>query len=160
MTRANDGPLKQGVTQLPGADFDGQRAAILLAQANQRLTQEQKVFEQQLEHNRKVAQLQRRIGWVTAIMLPSIAIACIIIFFMYRTLPGAVVTAASVAFFTDVVGVMVAAYRGLMPTRSRADLSPTTRDPFEDKLPQSAGDDASRSRQPKYPTTSTSRDGA
>lgn len=129
-----------GATQFQSGDFSAQRAAVLLAQANQRLSQEGKIFEQQLEHAKKVARLQRCIGWVVAFMLPSVAIVCVVIFFLFRVLPVTVVTAASGAFFADVVSAIIAAFKGLMPTRINGQLAVTTRDPFDsDGVPAPPG---------------------
>ncbi len=116
-------------------------SAIRLGQANQRLLQEQKIFEHQLEQQKQIALLQKCMGWVILVMLPAVAIVCVVIFFNYQSLPGGVTTAAGGAFFVDIVGTVVAGYKALMPTEVRTRLEATTRDPFEaasrETVPQS-----------------------
>jgi hypothetical protein len=108
-----------------------ERAAVRLAQANQRLEQEKKVFERRLERDRQLTRVQAAMSWVILIMLPAVAAACIIVFINAATLPVAVVTSASGAFFVDVVGTVIAGYKALLPARSPDELLvATTADPF------------------------------
>jgi cytochrome bd-type quinol oxidase subunit 2 len=108
-------------------------SAIRLGQANQRLLQEQTIFEQQLEQQKQIALLQKWTGWVILVMLPAVAVVCVVIFFAYQSLPSVVVAAASAAFFVDIVGTAIAGYKALMPAQVKTVLSATTRDPFERK---------------------------
>ncbi|WP_226363055.1 hypothetical protein [Pseudonocardia sp. ICBG1142] len=106
-------------------------AAIRLGQANQRLQQEQRIFEHQLEKQKEIAKLQQYMGWVILVMLPLVAVVCVVIFFNHSALPTQVVVAASGAFFVDVVGATLAGYKALLPAQIHSALTATTRDPFE-----------------------------
>jgi len=113
------------------AHDQAERAAVRLAQANQRLEQERKVFDRSLERDRKLTRVQTAMSWIILIMLPSVAVACIVVFINASALPVSVVTSASAAFFVDVVGVVIAGYKALLPARSPdALLVATTADPF------------------------------
>lgn len=143
MTQEAQHPQPQGGTPAaPDIRFNDERAAIRLAQANQRLLQEQQIFERRLEHDKQVGLLQRCMGWVVLVMLPSIAVICVLIFFQHQVLPDSVVVAASGAFFVDIVGTVIAGYKSLMPAKLPAELSATTRDPFVETARQDAPSDA------------------
>lgn len=110
---------------------DGERAAIRLAQANQRLEQEKKIFERRLERDKKLSQVQTAMSWVLLVMLPVIAAGCGYILLDASSFPESVVLAASGGFFVDVCGLVLASYRTLMPGKSPEDLLvATTADPF------------------------------
>jgi hypothetical protein len=97
------------------------------------LEQESQIFSRRLEREKKSARLQNAFGWTILLMLPSIAITCIVIFFDHRNLPPAIVSAASAAFFVDVTGSVIAAYKTLLPTAVQVEqLLPITADPFQE----------------------------
>ncbi len=124
--------MTQEVQQQAQSHSRDERTAIRLAQANQRLLQEQKIFERRLERDKQIGLLQRCAGWVVLVMLPVVAVVCVVIFFHYKTLPVSVVGAASGAFFVDICGTVLAGYKSLMPAKLSGELNATTKDPFED----------------------------
>ncbi len=109
------------------------RAAVRLAQANQRLEQESAIFARKLERDRQLSRLQTSMGWTVLVMLPTIAVVCVVIFFNQESLRGEIVTAASAAFFLDVLGTVMAGYKAFLPTKPPEELlTAVTRDPYED----------------------------
>ncbi|MGH3930597.1 MAG: hypothetical protein ACRDTF_11545 [Pseudonocardiaceae bacterium] len=116
------------------------RAAVRLAQANQRLEQESAIFARKLERDRQLGRLQAAIGWTVLVMLPAIAVACIVIFFNHQRVPREIVLAASGAFFVDVFGTVIAGYKALLPTKPPEELlTPVTRDPYEEDTKSESG---------------------
>jgi hypothetical protein len=115
------------------SEEDG-RAAVRLAQANQRLEQESAIFARRLERDKQLSRLQTSMGWTVLVMLPAIAIVCVVIFFNYQRLPGDIVTAASAAFFVDVLGTVLAGYKALLPSKPPEELlTAVTQDPYEEE---------------------------
>jgi hypothetical protein len=93
------------------ADSGLTEQAVLLAQAQQRLQQEQTIFESQMERERAFRRLQLAVGWVTVVMLPSIAVVCVWIISNHETFPPTMLTAASATLFVDVLGIIGATWR-------------------------------------------------
>jgi hypothetical protein len=86
------------MTEQDGVSEQEGRAAVRLAQANQRLEQESAIFVRKLERDRQLSRLRAAMGWTVLVMLPIIAAVCVCIFFEYQRVPHEIVLAASGAF--------------------------------------------------------------
>ena len=89
-------------------------AAVRLAQAEQRLAQERLVMQARLEKDRSTRRIQEAMGWLIVVMLPSVAVVCVVVMANYEHVPFSMVTSASGAFFVDIVGLVVAGWRTLL----------------------------------------------
>ncbi|MFF4402164.1 hypothetical protein [Streptomyces sp. NPDC001480] len=89
----------------------GTETAILLAQAEERLRQERLVADENIARARAIRRLQVSAGWTGILMLPAMAVFCVVVLMQYETVPGEMTAAASGALFVDVLGVVVAAYK-------------------------------------------------
>lgn len=90
---------------------------VVIAQAQQRLSQEAEVFTRQMERDKAFFRLQLCCGWVVLALLPAIAVVSVIIMINYRTVPASMLAAACGAFFVDVLGLLIAAYKTLLPQK-------------------------------------------
>jgi cytochrome bd-type quinol oxidase subunit 2 len=96
---------------------DDQHDAVFLAQAQQRLSQEHQVFLRRMERDKALFRLQLCCGWVLLALLPVISAVSVVIMVNYRTVPGSMLIAASAAFFGDILGLLIAAYKILVPKK-------------------------------------------
>jgi len=94
---------------------DDQRDFAGLSQFQQRLWQDQQVFARRMQRDRAYFRLQICCGWVVLVLLPAVAVVSVMIMINYRTVPASMLIAACGAFFVDVLGLLVAAYKTLLP---------------------------------------------
>jgi hypothetical protein len=114
----------------PGRRAEPAEAAVLLAQAEQRLAQERLVMQAQLDRERGLRRIQVAMGWLIVVMLPSVAAVCVTVMFNYETVPPSVLRSAAAAFFVDIVGLVVAGWRTLLVWNLPNDpLKPVTQAP-------------------------------
>lgn len=100
--------------QPPGRREEPTEGAVLLARAEQRLAQERLVMQARLDRERGLRRIQVAMGWLIVVMLPSVAVVCVIVMFRYESVPPSVLASASGAFFVDIVGLVVAGWRTLL----------------------------------------------
>jgi hypothetical protein len=106
---------------------DDQNDVVIIAQAQQRLSQEQQVFVRRMERDKALFRLQLCCGWVVLVLLPVVAVVSVVIMINYRAVPASMLTAACAAFFVDVLGLLVAAYKTLLPQKPGEErVSPVT----------------------------------
>ncbi|MFJ4365745.1 hypothetical protein ACIP4S_16490 [Streptomyces chartreusis] len=118
------------MTHDSGDDKVGTENAILLAQAEERLRQERLMANESIARARAFRRLQVSAGWTGILMLPAMAIFCVVVLMKYETVPGEMTAAASGALFVDVLGVVVAAYRSWAIKRAPDEpLKPVTKAP-------------------------------
>jgi hypothetical protein len=89
-------------------------AAVLLAQAEQRLAQERLVMQAKLDRDRELRRIQVAMGWLIVVMLPSVALVCVGVMISYDKVPRSVLNSAAGAFFVDIIGLVVAGWRTLL----------------------------------------------
>jgi hypothetical protein len=114
----------------PGRRTEPTEAAVLLAQAEQRLAQERLVMQAQLDRERGLRRIQVAMGWLIVIMLPSVAVVCVTVMVNYETVPASVLRSATATFFVDIVGLVIAGWRTLLVWNLPNDpLKPVTQAP-------------------------------
>ena len=83
-------------------------SADALLRIEEGLRQERETFDQRKEQEARWFTLRLRMGYIAALLLPGIAIACGAIVFGTEDYDGFVVRAAAAALFVDVVGLLAA----------------------------------------------------
>jgi hypothetical protein len=116
-------------------------------QRQERLRQEQETFTQHKSHENRWFTLRLVMGYTSVVLLLSIIGVCLYVFLNYAALPTAIVTSASVAFFADVVGLVIAVWQIVFNPDFLTKLVPVTRvAPVtavpQDTLDESAGHEA------------------
>jgi hypothetical protein len=89
-----------------------------------------------MERDKALLRLQLVCGWLALTLLPLLAGVSVIIMINYRTVPDSMLIAACAAFAVDVLGLLVAAYKTLVPQKLKGEqLSPVTAPPvYSDPL--------------------------
>ena len=76
---------------------------VILERESERLRQEREVFDQHKEQEQRWFGLRLVLGYVSAVLLPLIALSCLYILFNSNHFPQQVVVAAGAALFGDVI---------------------------------------------------------
>lgn len=101
-------------------------SAAMLLRVEERLRQERETFDQRRDQEERWFTLRLRMGYVAALLLPALAIACAVIIFEHDEFDGFVVNAASATLFADVLGLIIAVWKVVFSRRSITQLEPIT----------------------------------
>jgi hypothetical protein len=101
--------------------------AILAMRAEEALRQEKETFEQRKIQENKWFRLRLTVGYASIILLALIMLIASMILFDNSQFPSTVVTAAGVALFGDVLGLLIAIWKIVLNPNSAASLAPVTR---------------------------------
>lgn len=86
-------------------------SAVDLLRIEERLRQERETFDQRKEQEAKWFSLRIRMGYIAALMLPSVAMVAGYVLLNSSTFDDGVVTAAGSALFIDVLGLIAAVWK-------------------------------------------------
>jgi len=96
--------------------------------ANERLRQERETFEQRKRHDHRWSILRLVMGYSSILLLGAIMYVSTYILFLYEQFPTEVVLAASVALFTDLLGLFISVYKIVLNPASGTKLEPVTKE--------------------------------
>lgn len=94
--------------------------AVVLATANERLRQERETFDQRKEQDRRWFKLRMAMGWLAVVLLPLLGAAAFYVLYNNDEFTPATVTAASAAFFVDVVGLVISIWKVVLGQSPKA----------------------------------------
>lgn len=92
----------------------------------ERLRQERETFDQHRTQEHRWFNLRLRMGYVALVMLPAILLISALIIWNAASFPASVVTAATVALFTDIVGLFVSVWKVVLNPDFMTKLAPVT----------------------------------
>ena len=102
--------------------------ASALLRIEERLRQERETFDQRKEQEAKWFSLRLRMGYIAALMLPSVAIVAGYILINSASYVSTVVTSAGAALFLDVLGLLAAVWKVVLNPGSVTRLEPIITD--------------------------------
>ncbi|GAA2658976.1 MULTISPECIES: hypothetical protein [Actinosynnema] len=106
------------------------KAAVQLAQAEERLRQEALIADENLAHARAMRRVKVAASWTAVLVMPFVAFACVYVLTNYEDFPAQLITTASATLFVGVFGVASAAYRSMVVRKTpESPLRPTTEAP-------------------------------
>ena len=108
-------------------------SAQALLRLEERLRQERETFDQRKNQESRWFSLRLRMGYIAAIMLPGVALACGYILFNSASFPASVITSAGAALFADVLGLLVAVWKVVLNPGSVTRLEPIIGDRLTQK---------------------------
>jgi len=100
--------------------------AVRLAEAAERLRQEQVTFEVNVRHDERYFRQKIVMGWVVVVSLPAILVTCIVIISMHKSFSDGTVTAATTALLVDGLSTLFYFYKLVFATDARQLLAPVT----------------------------------
>ena len=77
--------------------------ATSLLRLEERLRQERETFDQRKIHEARWFNLRLLIGYIAAVLVPGVAIACGYVLFLHEEYPAVVISSAGVVLFVDMV---------------------------------------------------------
>lgn len=98
-----------------------------LARAQERLRQERETFDQRKQQEARWFNIRLRMGYLAAILLPSVMVVSVYILLNYVHFPRSVIGAASGALFIDTLGLVMSAWRLVLNPGSITRLEPVTK---------------------------------
>ena len=99
---------------------------IEIERANERLRQERVTFEQRKSHDQLWFMLRLTMSITAITLLSAIMVVATYIIIHHETFPGFLVSAAGIALFTDVLGLLVAVWKIVLNPESVTKLEPVT----------------------------------
>jgi hypothetical protein len=102
--------------------------AIALAQAEERLRQEQAIFKLNIEQHQSSFRQRQTIGWIVIALFVAICAFCGFVLVNHGEFSGGTVTAATSALLVEALGLVGAVIKGTMGAAPKA-LEPTTARP-------------------------------
>ena len=100
--------------------------AVTIIQTEERLRQQRETFDQRKRQEARWFTLMLLMGYIAALLLPAIAVACGIVIFGNQNFDTFVTRAASATLFVDVVGVLVTVWKVVFRGDSDTRLEPIT----------------------------------
>lgn len=85
--------------------------ATSLLRLEERLRQERETFDQRKKHDERWFNLRLIMGYIAAVLVPSVAIVCGYVLLLHEEFPSVVVGSAGVALFTDMVALTGAVWK-------------------------------------------------
>lgn len=101
------------------------RDAILLAQTEERLRQEQAIFNQRIAQDQESFRQRQIIGWIVIGLFVAICAFCGYVIVNSSEYPATAVTAATSALLVEALGLVRAIVKGTMGVQPK-ELEPTT----------------------------------